>query len=72
MHTCKRRCVVYHLSMSRKLDVLSAISRDVAQVFFASVFVGPVVSGQATPFLIFSGLVLSVLAWLLSVGFVND
>jgi len=52
--------------------VLSAISRDVAQVFFASVFVGPVVSGQATPFLIFSGLVLSVLAWLLSVGFVND
>lgn len=49
----------------------SSISRDIAQVIFASVFVGPLVGGAINIFLAFSGLLLSVFFWYASVLFIK-
>ena len=45
---------------------LSEISRDIAQVFFASMFVGPIVTGMIKQDFIVLGLLLSVTFWIIS------
>ena len=49
-----------------KIDALSEINRDIAQVFFASVFIGPLVAGITGWALPISGLILSLIFWSLS------
>ncbi|MBI4120406.1 MAG: hypothetical protein HY454_02975 [Parcubacteria group bacterium] len=47
-----------------KLRTLSEITRDMGQVFFASVFVGPLVSvGEINWFIVVAGLLSSFLFW---------
>lgn len=49
-----------------KLETLSAIGRDVAQVLFAGLFVEPIVSGKMSVALLTSGFILSLVAWAIS------
>ena len=50
-----------------RFQVLSEITRDIGQVFFASLFVGPLVSGGVNWLVIVLGLILTIIAWSLSV-----
>jgi hypothetical protein len=50
------------LSFSR-LEILSEISRDIGQVFFASVFLGPLLSEQSFWATSVSGLLFSITFW---------
>ena len=54
--------------METKLYTLSGISRDIAQVLFASMFVGPILSGMIDWAIIISGLTLSAACWWLSLS----
>jgi hypothetical protein len=49
-----------------KLKTLSEIARDVGQVFFASMFIGPLVIGSVNWPLIITGFLVSLIFWLLS------
>jgi len=60
-----------YLTVSR-LKIISDIVRDVAQVFFASAFVGPIVSGEATLFFIIGGLLLSLAFWYWSIALIRE
>jgi hypothetical protein len=51
--------------------VLSEISRDIGQVFFASVFLTPLLSGTLNLFLVYAGLLLSLILWYLSILLTN-
>jgi hypothetical protein len=53
------------------LQVLSEISRDTAQIFFASVFISPLISNVFSIFLVCAGLLLSLIFWYLSILFAN-
>ena len=50
-----------------KLIVASEISRDISQVFFASVFVDPIVKGAFDVGTISLGLLLAIIGWLVSI-----
>ena len=43
--------------------VLSEISRDIGEVFFASVSLSPLLSGTLSIFLIYAGLLLCLICW---------
>lgn len=49
-----------------KTETLSAINRDVAQVFFAGLFVEPIVNGHTNFYFILWGLLLSFGTWTFS------
>jgi len=46
-----------------KTETLSAISRDIAQVLFAGLFIEPIANGHANIYLIALGLLLSFGTW---------
>lgn len=46
-----------------KPETLSQIARDVGQVFFASMFIGPLIGGGLSAALVIWGLILSALFW---------
>jgi hypothetical protein len=50
----------------KTFTVLSEISRDIGQVFFASVFIGPLLGESLHLFLVYAGLLLSLIFWYLS------
>lgn len=56
----------------KKLGVLSEITRDIGQVLFAGVFVGPILSQTYTTTTFVLGLMLSVCFWLLSMTIIKD
>lgn len=47
-------------------NALAEIFRDVGQVFFAPVFVEPIVAGSTTSLVFFSGIALALVSWFLS------
>lgn len=49
-----------------KPNALAEISRDIGQVFFASMLIGPLVSGNTDVLILFSGLAFSAVAWIVS------
>lgn len=49
-----------------KTETLSAISRDIAQVFFAGLFIEPIANGHTSIYFVLFGLLLSVAAWIWS------
>lgn len=49
--------------VSSRFDILSEITRDIAQVFFASLFIGPIISGYVNWLLLIFGLLLSLIFW---------
>ena len=51
---------------SQRLNVLSEISKDIAQVFFASILIDPLVAHTANWPLVITGLILATACWLLS------
>ncbi|MBI3075187.1 MAG: hypothetical protein HYY92_03190 [Parcubacteria group bacterium] len=55
--------------MFAKPETLSQISRDIGQVFFASMFVGPVVSGSFDTSVVVAGFIFTLLAWYVSLLF---
>lgn len=55
-----------------RIKFLATITRDAGQVFFASIFVGPLVSGNYHPFTIASGLILSLITWYFSVSLIKE
>lgn len=59
------------LSRSR-LKIISGIISDIAQVFFASAFIGPILSGEGGIFLIIVGFILSVILWFGSVLLIRE
>ena len=50
-----------------RLRIVSEIARDSAQVFFASVFIQPIVTGNSSILMFASGALLSILWWSFSV-----
>lgn len=55
-----------------RLEVLSETTRDIAQVFFASIFIVPLVGSETSSFLIASGFILSVTSWYLNLSIVKN
>jgi hypothetical protein len=53
------------------LKVLSEMSREMGQVFFASVLLTPLLSGTLNLFLVYAGLLLSLIIWYLSILLAN-
>ena len=49
-----------------KLEIISEITRDIGQVFFASVFIAPLFSDTLNWTTVVSGLILSLIFWSLS------
>ena len=59
------------LSDSRS-KVLSEITRDTAQIFFASMFIGPLLnSGEINWSIVFSGFILAFIFWIFSLSLVK-
>lgn len=59
------------LTLPRR-EALAAISRDIAQVYFASVFIEPLLKAGDTNWLVVTtGLLLAILAWLLGLFLVR-
>lgn len=54
------------LSQAR-LNAFAEIFRGVAQVFFASVFVEPIVAGKTTWIVLLAGITLALGSWFLSI-----
>jgi len=54
-----------------KLEILSQISRDIGQVLFASMFIGPVISGTLEIPVVIAGFIFTLLAWYISLLFAN-
>ncbi len=50
----------------KKPEAMGTISRDIGQVFFASLFVGQLTSDQVSMPIITSGLLLAIFFWLFS------
>jgi hypothetical protein len=51
----------------KTFTVLSETSRDIGQVFFASVFLTPLLSGTLNFFLVYAGPLLSLIFWYLNI-----
>ncbi len=47
--------------------VVSEISRDISQVFFASIFVDPIMRGGIDARLVIAGLILAMMGWCVSI-----
>ncbi|OHA03459.1 MAG: hypothetical protein A3J58_03630 [Candidatus Sungbacteria bacterium RIFCSPHIGHO2_02_FULL_52_23] len=60
-----------YLTVSR-LKIISDIFRDIAQVFFVSVLVGPIVSGETSILIIMAGLALALGCWYTSILLQRD
>lgn len=54
-----------------KPDILSQITKDIGQVLFAGIFVGPIVSKSYSFISLLVGLVFSFVFWILSIYFNN-
>jgi len=55
-----------------RLKIIGEIFRDIAQVFFASAFVGPIMSGDVPLLFIIGGLMLSLSFWYWSVVLIRE
>lgn len=60
-----------HFTVSR-LGAIAGIFRDIAQVFFASVFVGPLVNGDTDIIVAVIGLALSIGFWYASILLIRE
>lgn len=49
-------------------DLISEIARDIAQIFFASVFIGPLMSGDNSSAIPLFGLFLALIFWTLALS----
>jgi len=59
-------------NLTAKAKVYSEILRDIGQVIFASMFIGPLMTGKLDFSIAFFGLLFSVLAWYSSVSLIKD
>lgn len=50
-----------------KPNILSEISRDIAQVLFAAVFIEPIISGETDLIVFILGFLLSLGFWIISI-----
>jgi hypothetical protein len=55
----------------KTFTVLSEMSSDTAQIFFASVFISPLISHVFSTYLVCAGLLLSLIFWYLSILLAN-
>lgn len=46
-----------------RIQKLSDFCSDIAQIFFASVFLGPIFSEKTNYLVVFTGLIFSIFAW---------
>jgi len=53
---------------SIKLDKLSDVSVAIGQVFFASVFIEPIVSKQSSAMMIITGVIISIACFVFSIS----
>ena len=56
---------------SERLNIFSEILRDIGQVGFASLFVGPLINDSVNFTLVFFGALLSAFAWYLSLSIIK-
>jgi hypothetical protein len=54
-----------------KADAISEITRDIGQVFFASMFVAPIMQAEINWSITLSGFILLIIFWILSLSAVN-
>lgn len=54
--------------VTSRSDLISEIVRDIGQIFFASVFIGPLISGDNSPLILISGLSFSLIFWTLALS----
>ncbi|MEI7513022.1 MAG: hypothetical protein WCJ74_00170 [bacterium] len=50
-----------------KVDAISEITRDIGQVFFASMFVAPIMQAEINWAITLSGFILSIIFWVFSI-----
>ena len=55
----------------QKTIAISEIIRDIAQIFFASVVIAPIMSGIVNGFTFFVGISFSIVLWLLSIAIIK-
>lgn len=55
-----------------RYQVISEVSRDIGQVFFASLFIGPLITGKINWLLVIMGFFLSIMFWLFGVLLIKD
>mgnify|MGYP003393520347 CR=1 FL=1 len=55
-----------------RLNKLSDISISIGQVFFASVFIGPIVSGEYNLIQMFVGLILTIISLFVSILLIKN
>lgn len=60
------------LLSSARLKTLSEINKDIGQIFFASMFVGPILTGIIDWFLSVFGLLLSAIFWSISLLIIKE
>jgi len=52
-------------------QILSEILRDIGQIFFAGIFINPLISGKIDLVIIIIGIILALTSWYLSILFNN-
>ena len=57
-----------HIKAFRKYETISEISRDIGLVFFATMFIEPIVAKTLDPVTIILGLLLSLISWFFSLS----
>lgn len=55
----------------KRVEAISNINRDVAQVFFAGLFLGPIASGSFNIAQIAAGAYLSTMLWICSIAIIK-
>ena len=63
MHYIQMRTTLKKIHSFRKYETLSEISREVGLVFFASMFIGPLMSSEYNISTIITGLLLAIISW---------
>jgi hypothetical protein len=69
---CNLCDTIINMSVFAKTDALSEIARDIAQIFFASLFVGPLVTNSFNLALMLLGLTLAVIFWLVGLALIKS
>jgi hypothetical protein len=63
----------YHMTLEwPQLRIVSDIAKDIAQVFFASVFLEPLVTGNSSFYTFMLGISLAFVSWLFSIVLVKS
>ncbi len=62
------KLLMIKIKIFKKYETISEITKDIGLVFFAGMFVGPIVGKTFDPIMISMGLVLALASWIFSLS----